>query len=194
MLFKEIDKILSEKNNSLYKKMNKGHTRDEIIAKMNSIDISIPEDLIELYSWHNGIKIKDEALGELWLFPLAIFFCLEDAIKFYNDINNTNKYWKPKMFPVFGDGGGDFYLIDLDEHSQNYGQYFYYCLSDPFFDGIISIFDTTESALKTIYECYKQYVLFKEKALENLTFNDKKYFEIGEKINPKSDFWLQEYN
>jgi len=194
MLFNEIDKILFEKNNSLYKKLNKGHTRDEIIAKMNSIDISVPEDLIELYSWHNGIKVKDEALGGLWLFPLAIFFCMEDSIKFYNNINNTNEYWKPKMFPVFGDGGGDFYLIDLDVHSQNYGQYFYYCLSDPFFDGIISIFDTTESALKTIYECYKRDVLVKEENSDILNFNNKEYFKTGKKINPRSTFWLQEYS
>jgi len=52
-------------------------------------------------------------LGQLWMFPGFYLLCLDDALANY-DAFLPNGRWSRWWFPVFADGGGDFYFIELE--------------------------------------------------------------------------------
>ncbi len=53
-------------------------------------------------------------------FPGFIFLALDDAIDTYTSISEDYR-WMPDWFPVFGNGGGDFYAVICDPSSKDFG-------------------------------------------------------------------------
>ena len=107
--------------------MQEGLRRAHTTERIQKIDLIFPEELFEIQSWRNGTKWeKGIKLGSLWFFPGALFFSLDMAIEFYSVRANEDEYWRNKMLPIFGSGGGEFYLIDLDINSPGYKKIFYY--------------------------------------------------------------------
>ncbi|MFT3943625.1 MAG: SMI1/KNR4 family protein [Ancrocorticia sp.] len=72
---------------------------------------SFPE-LEALYAWCNGTDVEGAKLGEIWIFPGFYFLPLEDAILNYRTFVGDLR-WQVGWLPLFADGGGDFYFVDL---------------------------------------------------------------------------------
>lgn len=75
--------------------------------------IPIPQDVRELYQWHNGMP------DWLYFFQTWTVIPLEEVIKvreMYGEVFTTNKYqeaWSTSWFPFLADGAGDYLFVDL---------------------------------------------------------------------------------
>lgn len=76
---------------------------------------SFPE-LEALYAWRNGTVTESVKLGEIDIFPGFYLLSLEDAILNYRTFVGDTR-WQVGWLPLFADGGGDFYIIDLGMES-----------------------------------------------------------------------------
>jgi cell wall assembly regulator SMI1 len=65
-----------------------------------------------LYSWRDGTQTAGATLDDIQLFPGFYFLSLEEAIANYRAFV-ADPRWRPEWFPLFANGGGDFYLVDL---------------------------------------------------------------------------------
>lgn len=85
------------------------HTRSLLEA---SVVPSSPQ-LEALFHWRNGTELQSgAALGDLHLFPGFYFLSVEDAVADYQAFVSDPR-WSPGWLPVFANGGGDFYVVDL---------------------------------------------------------------------------------
>lgn len=66
-----------------------GLSREEIVTKLRPLNIPIPEDLIQLYSWRNGqVENADWELDSL-RFRDTTFINLDAAVKQYDDFRTA---------------------------------------------------------------------------------------------------------
>ena len=91
------------------------------------------------------------------------------------------------LFPLFGSGAGDYYLIDCANNNQTQGTIFYFSPSDPDFDGMISIYDSLDKLLHTVSECYKLGAYFFNDNQLQIKYELEKGISINK--NPESHFW-----
>ncbi|WP_157498407.1 SMI1/KNR4 family protein [Leifsonia sp. Leaf336] len=97
---------------TLLQSLKPGLERGEIVQQLSTAGFDSPIELHELYSWHDGTSTIDVALDDIHLFPGFYLLSLEDAI-----VNclafAADPRWGRGWLPVFANGGGDFYVIDL---------------------------------------------------------------------------------
>jgi len=191
-----LDKVLKEKNPKLYNILNNPITFDEIKSVSENIKFPIPEDLLTLCRWKNGSKYNNEVkLGSLWMFPMNIFCPLSEGVEHYklhSEMNNSleREVFSENFFPIFYSGGGEQTLIDIDTNSKNYGGIFYFTLSDPDIDNIITSYaDSLSNLLLSVIECYEQGVYYIDKNSGYLENNNELENRIFLKNNPNSDYW-----
>jgi len=151
--------------------------------------MGIPKNIQELYQWKNGTITDDAPLGQCWLFPLGSLMSAEKSFRYYQNFVNSDEYWIDGMFPVFESLGGDFYLIDINATSPTKGFVFFYSRSAVDFETIISKYDSLETLLRTIVECFKSGVYFYNQLSGYLEFQFQLEREINIKNNPKSAYW-----
>lgn len=101
------------------------------------------------------------------------------------------------MFPLFGSGGGDFFIIDLRDNSSTNGMIYFYSPSDPSFDRFVTYCDSLELLLKCVLQCFTEnvygYAAYKDVLDKNIIYfdvydNDAECM-IFKRNNPKSSYW-----
>ncbi|GGB19877.1 SMI1/KNR4 family protein [Puia dinghuensis] len=160
--------------------------------KLADIDVSLPKEVYSLYEWKNGINDEDSEstpIGELRLFKLGVFVSLNLAIDDYLGLAIRKSYWSKGLFPLFGSGGGDYYLIDTQKRSVTRGMIMYYSPSNPYFQGTASIFDSLDSCLSSIIECYRVKAYYFNPDSPYLEIEGKLEMAIWRKHNPKSEYY-----
>ena len=170
-----------------------GISRSQVDSKLKlaDIDIPFPDEVYALYGWKDGVKDEyadTKALGELELFKLGIFTSLNLAIESYAGAIQYN-FWSEELFPLFGSGGGDYYLIDTNKSSPTYQMILFYSPSNPYFEGTISIFDSLDSCLISIIECYGTKAYFFNTDLLGFEIEGKLEMAIWRRNNPKSEYY-----
>ena len=95
-----------------------GLTREEIDEIAQDIPFTFPEELYELYQWHNGVK---ERKGWDYCFAgTSEFLSLQEAIDFTRVIAEgeyNEDSWKPNYFCAFAEGtdNGYLYVLTIDK-------------------------------------------------------------------------------
>lgn len=69
-------------------------------------------ELEALYIWKNGTSTKGVTLDEIQIFPGFYMLSIEDATINYRSFV-ANHRWREGWLPIFANGGGDFYVLDL---------------------------------------------------------------------------------
>ena len=95
--------------------------------------------------------------------------------------NAWDKFW----FPIFANGGGDFYAMNLAIEAQGemIGCYIYE--EEPQIE-----YNSLESMLQTFKECYNQGIIFQNEQ-GYLDMDYRKHSEIAHEINPELKIWLE---
>jgi hypothetical protein len=161
------------------------------ILKLEGIDISLPDEVYDLYGWKNGIydeEANTRSLGQLTLFTLGIFVSFNIAAVDYRERAVQYNYWPRGLFPLFGSGGGDYYLIDTNKQSVNFRMILFYSPSNPSFQGTVSAFDSLDSCLRSIIECYREKVYYIEPGSPYFESGDGEW-AIRRKHNPRSEYY-----
>jgi cell wall assembly regulator SMI1 len=82
---------------------------------MGALDLDVSPDVQELFAWHDGTDTAvDARLGQLWLWPGFSMPSLAEDVANYQAFR-ADRRWRPEWFPLFADGGGDFYVWDAAE-------------------------------------------------------------------------------
>ncbi|GAA4978817.1 hypothetical protein GCM10023317_01190 [Actinopolymorpha pittospori] len=73
--------------------------------------------LESLYGWRNGTSTAGGVtLDDIHIFPGFYLLSIQDAIANYRAFA-TDSRWTPGWLPLFANGGGDFYVLDLTSSS-----------------------------------------------------------------------------
>lgn len=185
-LFEELIKS----NSAIVNWLQPGISKNNIEEKLQAHRMIFPTEVYDLYAWKNGIqeeKLETRRLGELSMFRLGIFPPFEINLSDYGEFRSAG-LWDENFFPVFGSGGGDFYLIDCDKSSRTYGMLHYYSPSAVDYKGIITIYDSLESLISTVVRCYESKIYyFSDSGILNINFDLE--IPISKSENPKSEYW-----
>jgi hypothetical protein len=140
--------------------------------------------LIELYTWRNGTKIPEGTiLDDVQLIPGFHFLSLEDGIAGYLAMKDDHR-WNKNWFPIFANGGGDFYAIDLSS-SDTEAPLIGFILGE--LDQYIE-YQSIAMMLQTFLECCEKGVVFvtEEGYLE---IKDDLHAQIAAINNPDVSLW-----
>jgi cell wall assembly regulator SMI1 len=97
--------------------------RDEVLARLRpgsvvgveetlaARGLATPPDLMELLGWHDGTDVSGQVmLDDVHLLPGFYFQNFGDATMNYDAFVSSDR-WHPAWFPLFANGGGDFYAV-----------------------------------------------------------------------------------
>ena len=190
-ILKELEDFMTDHGYPIIKKFNIGKAQEETIELFKNMDLYLPNDVIELYKWKNGISgIYEEGttISELSLFADGIMFPLEYAVSTYALEAKVEKYIQENFFPIFTGGGGDYILMDLSKKNRS-ENLFLYSPSILLLDKPMTIYDSLEALFKTVLTTYQTTgYYFDGNSLEvDFEIRDK----IAAELNPKSDFWKE---
>ncbi|PIQ28881.1 hypothetical protein COW36_09470 [bacterium (Candidatus Blackallbacteria) CG17_big_fil_post_rev_8_21_14_2_50_48_46] len=157
----------------------------EQIQKLSSeLPFSLPEELIELYQWHNGQSNNRPFFGGYTFYPL------EEAIEEYQLALETSeeegRLWKASWFPVFG-FQGDYFVLDCESELQ----------PSPIFMSLDSEslapcwYENLEKMLLTLKQCFEKGAYFLDE--DEILLEDYESVEqIRLSINQKVDRYATE--
>jgi hypothetical protein len=98
---------------ALLQSLQHGLPPEAVRSKLAAVGLSCLPALEAAYGWRNGIASNSVAtLDDIQLFPGFHMLSLEDAVTNYRAFVVDNR-WTVGWLPVFANGGGDFYVIDL---------------------------------------------------------------------------------
>jgi hypothetical protein len=103
-----------------------------------------------LYGWHNGTNSNPgTVLGSMWLLPGFYLLGLDEAIANHTSFKDDSR-WDPQWFPVFADGGGDFYIMDLSPKAAPAIRRFYLEGTEQplHYESLAALIDTAAAALE----------------------------------------------
>ncbi|MBW9336046.1 SMI1/KNR4 family protein [Herbaspirillum sp. RU 5E] len=151
-LFKEpIDRIfeqLGQIGSTLPCKRRAGLAPVEVQAAFDGLGLDVPDDLLNVYCYCDGTSTYEgDSLSEIQFFPGFYWMSLEDAIDVYRAISRADE-WNRAWFPIFANGGGDFYAVVCDKVSPYYGEIVGFILAEEAqlveFQNIVSMLRTIE--------------------------------------------------
>ncbi len=92
-----------------------------IAGKFSSLDLQAPDELIRLYGICDGTETNQgDLLDEIYFFPAYYWMRLAEAEKTYRTLLGHSD-WNADWFPIFANGGGDFYAVICSETSSDFG-------------------------------------------------------------------------
>jgi len=164
---------------------NTGLSKEKIEESFKETGLEPTKELIELYKWRNGTQIKEGAmLDDVQIIPGFHFLSLQDGINSYLAMKDDTS-WNPSWFPIFANGGGDFYGVDLSQSDGNLAPIVGFILTQK--EQEVEYQNLT-AMLLTFKECFERDIVFKTKE-GYLEMDDDKQGEIAMKNNPKIEFW-----
>lgn len=175
----DLDSILTslhELRRDVAAKLNPRLTGKKIEEAFQQRGIAAPEALVAIYLWHNGTKVNPgDLLDDLHFFPGFYLLSLEDSLKSYDAFKNDER-WDRRWFPVFANGGGDFYAVDCQS-----GEVVGFILGEP--EQEVE-YECLGAMIKTLRECFEKGIFYvsDEGYLES---DDQRHLEIARKHNPR---------
>lgn len=96
----------------LLRSLRHGSTGDAVRGTLGAAGLAAAVDLETLFGWHDGTLTDGVVLDDVHIFPGFYFLSLEDASANYRAFVSDSR-WVTGWWPVFANGGGDFYVLDL---------------------------------------------------------------------------------
>jgi len=151
--------------------------------RLAGLGLSAPRDLLTLYGWHDGTLVHEgNSLDDTHFWPGFYFFSLEDAARQYEAMREDPR-WRESWFPIFANGGGDFYAIETG-HKDN-GSIRGFLLGES--DHPIE-YESLGSMMKTLRACFETQTFFLGRE-GHLEMDDARHAEIAREFNPTLEVW-----
>lgn len=104
------------KRAKLLNSLQPGISTETVRVVLENARLSTNHELEALFGWHDGVD-GGSLIGEISLFPGFYLLSLEGAIKNYQAFV-ADPRWQRGWLPIFADGGGDFYVMDLGSTAE----------------------------------------------------------------------------
>lgn len=143
---------------------------------------ALPE-LVSLYAWRDGTSTAVAVtVDDIQLFPGFYLLSLEDAVANYQAFVDDTR-WRTGWLPVFANGGGDFYVLDLGSSGAGAVRHFRIDESEHPIE-----FDSLRAMLRTLAEAFERAVFFVDPdgylEMDDLAFGD-----LAAELNPDVSWW-----
>jgi hypothetical protein len=97
----------------LLEALQEGLLAEAVRSSLAAVGLTSSPELEVLYGWKNGTSTAGvAAVDDIHLFPGFYLLSLEDAVANYQAFA-TDSRWTAGWLPLFANGGGDFYVLDL---------------------------------------------------------------------------------
>ncbi|MCO5171991.1 MAG: SMI1/KNR4 family protein [Planctomycetes bacterium] len=146
------------------------------------VPVSLPREVVNLYSLHDGTTTAGQKLGDLWIIPLCYFMPLEKAVQEYHGLVRDVD-WRPTLFPMFRDGAGTYYACETGDQAQS--PIHRVSLQDAESD---VQFDSLHSMLLTFLRAYEG-GLVSVRPDTGVSMNVSGFFRLARSLNPSSAYW-----
>lgn len=173
---------------TLLRVLQPGVPADHVRAMLEGVGLRSTAELEALYGWHNGISQSDKApLGHISLWPGFYFTSIEAAIANYLAFLPDPR-WRTGWLPVFADGGGDFYVVDLSTPDEAPIRDFRIE-----FDECVIEFDSLTAMASTLEQAFTRGHFFRDSdSDEYLDMDDRAFGELAAELNPDIEWWRRE--
>ena len=201
-LIKDLENCLIESKNPILNNMDHENDRkseENILEAFKTVGLKCCQELMDLYLWKTGCTkelifdlSEDENEWNHFLLcsygNYASYEVSRDIMfqnKSYNAVYAGDHYMYPFMYcGVYEDP----ILIDLNPCRETYKAMFYYSSEVTLSENPIMIYDSIESWLKTIIQCYKQRIYHIDRN-GFLQYDRDREPKLSREMNPKSVFW-----
>lgn len=185
-------RVMEEVGMPVASNINSGLPRDEILQRCQQADISLPQELVDLYCFcdgmHPSLLSSDEGV-EYGLDGLYLLLPLDDAIREYEKVKEDALYndaLSVTWFPFLREEGGDYYLVDATAAEAELPSVIWWMMEFApcrKYSSLQSMFDTLADA----YEARAYEFLYELPYLnENLQMS-----QIAHQRNPNASYWQE---
>ena len=203
-LIKKLERQLIQAHNPILNEMDwdfNWKDKQSIEGAFRLLELECCPELLDLYLWKTGcahellLYLSDGEENQIRLSSMGNYaaYSLSRDIMTQNKIMQASYADDDRMYPFIFDGVyEDPILIDLDSSRETYKALFYYSPQILLSDAPIMIYDSIESWIKTIIQCYEQNIYSVD---EKGIFQSKTNLEVqlSRSMNPKSDYWLLDF-
>lgn len=171
----------------LLRSLQSGLSDSTVQSSLDGVGLSTPPELEALYGWHDGTSTSGVVLDDIHLFPGFYLLSLEDALANYRAFV-TDSRWTAGWLPIFANGGGDFYVLDLSSSAVSPVRHFRIEESEHPIE-----FGSLGALLATLAAAFARGVFFVDPhgylEMDDLTFG-----ELAAELNPDVGWWRRETN
>lgn len=171
--------------NELLDRLNPGTERTALASRLRAAGLAAPTRLCELFEWHDGTRVEPGViLDDVQFFP-GFYFCSSgDALTNYGAFRDDPR-WQEGWLPIFANGGGDFYAIDLAAVEHDDAPVVGFMLGQP--DHPIE-YEGLELMFATLAKSFEVGAFFVDER-GYLEADDVAHGEVARIFNPRVDLW-----
>lgn len=167
----------------LLEALQDGLTAESVQSMIASIGLNSTPELEEVYGWHNGVAPGGRAsLDDVHLFPGFYLLPLDEVIANYRTFVVDDR-WATGWLPVFGNGGGDFYVVDLSSTGAGAVRRFWIDELDHPIE-----FSSLSSMMATLAEGFHREVFYVDDR-GYLEMDDLVFGALATEMNPDVTYW-----
>lgn len=167
----------------LFLALRPGLSASDVHEITDSIGLKSNADLEALLGWHDGTSIEGvTVLDDIQLFPGFYMLSLEDAAANYRAFV-ADRRWAVGWLPLFANGGGDFYVVDLRSGDQCPVRHFRIEETEHPVE-----FASIDDMLRTLVQAFERGVFFLD-SRGYLEMSDLEFAVLAAELNPQIDWW-----
>jgi cell wall assembly regulator SMI1 len=182
---KQVLQWLSAHQRAAARLLRPGLSPQELDRLQAELGWRLPTEAIELFRWQNGVADDSGVtLDDIHFFPGFHLLSFDEALQ-QMKVHIAAGAWKSRWFPVFGNGGGDFKVLDCARMKG--------CDSAPVLGFWRGDPDPSEeycslsAMMQTIAECFATGAFFLKDGY--LEIDDAKHTQIAREFNPHVEMW-----
>lgn len=166
-------------------KLQPGLSVQDIAAGEATLPFVLTRELDALYRWRDGTSVKEgDLLTPTYFFPGFYLLSLEEAVQTYHERKSAWQ-WREHWFPVFADGGGDFYVVPCGAEKLDCAEVIGFIHGEP--EQAVE-YQTLTAMMQTLEACYSRgaFVLDDD---GDLDMDDDLHRQIAHHFNPEVEQW-----
>jgi hypothetical protein len=161
-----------------------GLEAEHVRSLLGGVGLPCSAQVESLYSWKDGTETAGiKALGDIYFLPGFYFLSLEDAVSNYRAFVSDRR-WMPGWLPIFANGGGDFYFIDVSGDMAEVVRHFWIEETEHPIE-----FLTVRDMLATIAAGYDRGIFFVD-GNGFLEMDDAAFSSLAAEMNPRVPWWI----
>lgn len=168
----------------LLESLQAGLSARVVQAALDSVGLTSTPELEAVYGWRNGTAPDSPAsLDDIQLFPGFHLLSLEDAVTNYRTLVSDPR-WSRGWLPVFANGGGDFYVVDL---TTGDGAVRHFWIDEA--EHLIG-FSSLTAMLATLAQGFERGIFYVD-ANGYLEMDDLVFGGLATELNPDVSYWRE---
>ena len=156
---------------------------ETVRSSLSAAGLTSSGELESLYGWRDGTSTPGvAALDDIHLFPGFYLLSLEDALANHRAFASDPR-WRATWLPIFANGGGDFYVLDLSATAGGSVRHFRIEESEHPIE-----FGSLRALLTTVAAAFDRGIFFVDPS-GYLEMDDLVFAELAAELNPDIEWW-----